>query len=229
MTAAATPSRTLPDRIRARIHNKALSRIPRMFDAGCATILAELLQNARRSGTDRVFVTYRQDTDYPEYGVISIEDNGFGIAQPEIILLYGANAWQGRRYRTRRRCWHGFRSLSSHTSTVSSRIDGGVGWETTLEPAHFQGDKDAPILSSDSAPKAARYPRQRATPHFLRRFSPRAPARYPPLPAASHTRKPGRLPDQDRNHETRRLPEKTASTPNTLAASPSAPPPAVTR
>ena len=94
MTAAATPSRTLPDRIRARIHNKALSRIPRMFDAGCDTILAELLQNARRSGTDHVFVTYRQDTDYPEYGVISIEDNGFGIAQPEIILLYGANAWQ---------------------------------------------------------------------------------------------------------------------------------------
>ena len=30
MTAAATPNTTLPDRIRARIHNKALSRIPRM-------------------------------------------------------------------------------------------------------------------------------------------------------------------------------------------------------
>ena len=153
MTAAATPSTTLPDRIRARIHNKALSRIPRMFDAGCDTILAELLQNARRSGTDRVFVTYRQDTDYPEYGVISIEDNGFGIAQPEIILLYGANAWQDAVTEREDAAGMGFASLASHTSTVSSRIDGGAGWETTLEPAHFQGDKDAPILSSDSAPR----------------------------------------------------------------------------
>ena len=153
MTAAATPNTTLPDHIRARIHNKAISRIPHMFDASCDTVLAELLQNARRSGTDRVFVTYRQDTDYPEYGVISIEDNGFGIAQPEIILLYGANAWQDAVTEREDAAGMGFASLSSHTSTVSSRTDGNASWETTLEPAHFQGDKDAPILSSDSAPR----------------------------------------------------------------------------
>ena len=152
MTATATPTAKLPDHIHACVDPKALRRIPRMFDAGNQSILAELLQNARRAGASRLHATFEQDPDNPEYGTINIEDDGCGIANPGILLAFGANDWDSATTRDEDAAGMGFAALSSHSSTLWSRTENGPGWKASLEPAHFQGDKDASILPAADAP-----------------------------------------------------------------------------
>ena len=46
-------SNKLPERIRARVFEGALSRVTRMYAAGLADVFTETLQNSRRAGATR--------------------------------------------------------------------------------------------------------------------------------------------------------------------------------
>ena len=50
------PTDPIASPIRARIHERALSRVTKLFNAGLGDIFAELFQNARRAGAGRLDV-----------------------------------------------------------------------------------------------------------------------------------------------------------------------------
>ena len=62
-----TPS--LPKEIRATIHEDAIQKVSRFFNATTAECLNELLQNSRRSGATRVDITLRANT-------VTVTDDG---------------------------------------------------------------------------------------------------------------------------------------------------------
>ena len=71
-----TPS--LPKEIRATIHEDAIQKVSRFFNATTAECLNELLQNSRRSGATRVDITFQDST-------VTITDDGRGVQNPEAL------------------------------------------------------------------------------------------------------------------------------------------------
>ena len=69
-----TPS--LPKEIRATIHEDAIQKVSRFFNATTAECLNELLQNSRRSGATRVDITLQDST---------VTDDGRGVQDPEAL------------------------------------------------------------------------------------------------------------------------------------------------
>ena len=69
-----TPS--LPKEIRATIHEDAIQKVSRFFNATTAECLNELLQNSRRSGATRVDITLRANT---------VTVTGRGVQDPEAL------------------------------------------------------------------------------------------------------------------------------------------------
>ena len=76
-----------PASIRARIHESAIRRVTRAYDA--ASIFVEVLQNARRGGAGRVRVTVAR----PEIGPLTVTVADDGIADPSVLLSFGENGW----------------------------------------------------------------------------------------------------------------------------------------
>ena len=143
-----------PERIRARIHEGALSRVTRMYAAGLADVFTEALQNSRRAGATRVRVTI-EDTE----GALSVTvtDDGAGIADPAVLLSFGENGWSEDLARREDAAGMGFLSLARRGCTVVSRprSDGGEtapAWRVDLTPAHFLGEEEADILPDEGAP-----------------------------------------------------------------------------
>ena len=71
-----TPS--LPKEIRATIHEDAIQKVSRFFNATTAECLNELLQNSRRSGATRVDITFQDST-------VTVTDDGRGVQNPEAL------------------------------------------------------------------------------------------------------------------------------------------------
>ena len=71
-----TPS--LPKEIRATIHEDAIQKVSRFFNATTAEGLNELLQNSRRSGATRVDITFQDNT-------VTVTDDGRGVQDPEAL------------------------------------------------------------------------------------------------------------------------------------------------
>ncbi len=152
--------------IRARIHESAVKRVTRIYAATAAEILAEILQNSRRAGATRVRIAVtapaaRPDETATETGdtplIVTITDDGAGIADPAVLLSFGENGWDDALVRREDAAGFGFASLARRGCTVSSRHrspDGEMlpGWRVGLEPAHFLGEKDAEIHTDEAAP-----------------------------------------------------------------------------
>ena len=177
-----------PERIRARIHEGALSRVTRMYAAGLADVFTEALQNSRRAGATRVRVTI-EDTE----GALSVTvtDDGAGIADPAVLLSFGENGWSEDLARREDAAGMGFLSLARRGCTVVSRprSDGGEtapAWRVDLTPAHFLGEEEADILPDEGAPRphgtAVRFRTEEAR-EAVRRTLENA-VRHYPLPVA---------------------------------------------
>ena len=69
-----TPS--LPKEIRETIHEDAIQKVSRFFNATTSECLNELLQNSRRSGATRVDITLQDST---------VTDDGRGVQDPEAL------------------------------------------------------------------------------------------------------------------------------------------------
>ena len=155
---AATP----PTTIRARIHESAVKRVTRTYAATLSEIFIEALQNSRRAGATRVRIavslspTQAIMTVKTEH-IVTVADDGTGIADPAVLLSFGENGWPDELVRREDAAGFGFASLSRRGCTVSSRPhspDGSAlpGWAIELAPEHFLGECEAEVCARDGAP-----------------------------------------------------------------------------
>ena len=152
--------------IRARIHESAVKRVTRIYAATLSEIFAETFQNSRRAGAARVRVTVTAPADRPEQTavaagdtplIVTIADDGTGIADPAVLLSFGENGWDDALVRREDAAGFGFASLARRNCTVSSRPrspDGEMapGWCVALAPEHFLGEADADVHADEEAP-----------------------------------------------------------------------------
>ncbi len=145
--------------IRARIHETAVKRVTRIYAATLADIFAETLQNSRRAGAARVRISVSASTvttgETPL--IVTVADDGAGIADPAVLLSFGENGWDDTLVRREDAAGFGFASLARRNCAVSSRPRswGGEtlpGWRVELEPAHFLGQAEAGVHADDEAP-----------------------------------------------------------------------------
>ena len=144
----------LPATIRARVHCGAIDRVSRFFNASVADAAAELIQNARRSGATRLDVA----TEAAESGtVVTVTDDGFGIADPAVLLSFGESGWDAATARREDPAGMGVYALSKRGCVISSRpATAGIppmpGWRVELTPECFLGKQDARIVACEDAP-----------------------------------------------------------------------------
>ena len=156
------PDAAAPRTIRARIHESAVSRVTRAYGGQLADIFLEALQNSRRAGATRVRIAVGQTAPRTaEPGetpsIVTIVDDGAGIADPAVLLSFGENGWDEALVRREDAAGFGFASLARRGCAVSSRprsTDGSVspGWRVELAPEHFLGEADAEVRAHEEAP-----------------------------------------------------------------------------
>ena len=151
--------------IRARIHEAAVKRVTRIYAATLADIFAETLQNSRRADATRVRILVSAPTARPDETatmedtplIVTITDDGAGIADPAVLLSFGENGWDDALVRREDAAGFGFASLARRGCAVSSRprsLDGEMvpGWRVELAPEHFLGEAKAEVHDHDEAP-----------------------------------------------------------------------------
>ncbi len=140
----------LPTTIRARVHEDAISRVTRFFNATTVETLNELFQNARRAGATRVDVTIAD-------GEVRVADDGQGIARPAALLAFGQSRWDADTTRREDPAGMGVYALARRPKvTVRSRPRPADGhqlpaWEVRLTPEHFLGEEHATVSVIDAA------------------------------------------------------------------------------
>ena len=145
----------LPTTIRARVHDGAIDRVSRFFNASVADAAAELIQNSRRSGATRLDVATEA---MPEGGtVVTVTDDGFGIADPAALLSFGESGWDAATAKREDPAGMGVYALSKRGCVISSRpATAGrapmPGWRVELTPECFIGKQEARIVSCEDAP-----------------------------------------------------------------------------
>ena len=144
--------------IRARIHERALSRVTKLFNAGLGDICAELFQNARRAGAGRIDVTVeRIPAQFEGDRLVTVTDDGAGIADPAVLLSFGESGWDAGTAEREDAAGMGLLSLARRGCVVRSRVHAGAtepapGWRMPLTPDHFLGCDDAQAVPDDAAP-----------------------------------------------------------------------------
>ena len=156
MTRSPVPDATL---VQARIHPRALGHMSRYFDSTVISIFAELIQNARRAGATHVdVVADSADTDATDDApIVTVQDNGRGIADPAVLLSFGESDWDGDLARTEHAAGMGIACLARRYCTVSSRPRAPSsqpvpGWRMTLDQYHFLGESAATAVPDPAAP-----------------------------------------------------------------------------
>ena len=135
---------TLPTTIHASIDPAAIGRVNAFFDATAEQTIAELYQNARRSGATRIVVTAGRD------GRIEVLDNGSGIADPAALLSFGRSDWQDDAA-SEHPAGMGLYALARHGGVVTSHAPGKTPWRVRLEPGHFTGERAAAVETLPAA------------------------------------------------------------------------------
>ena len=144
MPETATPPRT----IRARVHEDAIGRVTRFFNATTVETLNELFQNARRAGATRIDVRIADG---------AVTDDGGGITDPAALLAFGQSRWNTKAaqredpagmgvYALARRPHVSIRSRPRPTSPDATATPG---WQVRLPPAHFLGKEHVILDTTD--------------------------------------------------------------------------------
>ena len=131
--------------ITAALSDKALERVPRMFDASAPTIFSELLQNARRSGATIVYAALGPAEEATR---VRIMDDGTGIQDPQVLLTFGENGWEGQAASREDAAGMGLACLAHHGCTVTSSSSGRDAWTAHLTPKAFQGKAAAEVRAA---------------------------------------------------------------------------------
>ena len=147
------PGTSVAATIRARVHDGAIDRVTRFFDAGLAQAFTELIQNSRRSGATRVaVVTKVLSQDETSAAIrVTVSDDGNGIADPAVLLSFGESGWDRDTAQREDPAGMGVYALSKRGCTISSRARGPLldlapGWRVALTPECFLGKEDAAVV-----------------------------------------------------------------------------------
>lgn len=138
-TPSILPATSVPiARIRGALGEKVLRKSPELFNQSLPTVLAEVLQNARRAGASRVEIEH-----FGEEGqaTLVVRDDGHGIADMGKLVTFGASAWDERTDLVENAAGMGVFSLAARGVTVRS-----LGRRVTLSRAVFCGEADAAVL-----------------------------------------------------------------------------------
>ena len=151
-------SNKLPERIRARVFEGALSRVTRMYAAGLADVFTETLQNSRRAGATSVRVTIDASEEASGALTVTLADDGAGIADPAVLLSFGENGWSEDLVRREDAAGMGFLSLARRGYTVASRprsasSETAPAWRVDLTPSHFLGEEEVAVVLGADAPR----------------------------------------------------------------------------
>ncbi|WP_155985216.1 ATP-binding protein, partial [Roseomonas mucosa] len=125
-------------RIRGALGDKVLRKSPELFNQGLPTVLAEVLQNARRAGATRVGIELLGEEGR---ATLAVRDDGHGITDMARLVTFGASAWDERTDLVENAAGMGVFSLASRGVTVRSR-----GQRVTLSRAVFCGEAEAAVL-----------------------------------------------------------------------------------
>ena len=147
------PGTSVPATIRARVHEGAIDRVTRFFDAGLAQAFTELIQNSRRSGATRIaVVTEAIEQDQASAAIrVTVSDDGDGIADPAVLLSFGESGWDQDTAQREDPAGMGVYALSKRGCTISSRARGPLldlapGWRVALTPECFLGKEEAAVV-----------------------------------------------------------------------------------
>ena len=147
--------------IRARIHERALSRVTKLFNAGLGDIFAELFQNARRAGAGRIDVTVeRIPSQFEGDRLVTVIDDGAGIADPAVLLSFGESGWDAGTAEREDAAGMGLLSLARRGCVVRSRVRCEAtqpGWRLLLTPDHFLGSRRRPGRTRRRRPVSPRH------------------------------------------------------------------------
>lgn len=146
---------SLPQTIRASVHEHALTNLHRMFGATAADAFRELFQNARRAGASHTDVMlHPYPTDATKVWAV-VRDDGCGIADPQALLSFGYSGWQAEDIRAEHPAGMGLASLARSGCHVESRIPGGPAWQADLDESAFAGRRDVHIepLPEEKGPR----------------------------------------------------------------------------
>ena len=144
-----------PASIRARVHDGAIDRVTRFFNASASDAFVELIQNTRRSGATRLDVATEA---IPAGGIrVTVTDDGDGIADPAVLLSFGESGWDAETAEREDPAGIGVYALSKRGCSVSSRPRTAIGehapgWRVVLTPDCFLGKDTAAVLADDGAP-----------------------------------------------------------------------------
>ena len=120
----------MPHSIQAEVHPDAINHISSFFDGTLTDIFNEMLQNARRAGATQVEITATDETPH----VITIADDGDGIANPQAILSFGHSQWSDTATSREHPAGMGFYSLARCQQVqVTSWPRHGQPWQVTLD------------------------------------------------------------------------------------------------
>ena len=128
--------------VRACVSPETINRVGRLFNNTLPDVLNELFQNARRAKATRLSVKLRR----ADQVVLSICDNGMGIADPRSVLTLGHSDWDAEIAKREDPAGMGMFSLAGHDISITSRhADNPHAWCLSI-PAHaWDGSADIPV------------------------------------------------------------------------------------
>jgi hypothetical protein len=103
---------TMTITIQAQVSQATLSKVSRLFNSSLTDCLNELLQNARRAGATTVKMTLSDDR------LLTLEDDGTGIAQPQTLLTLGESDWSEETQQQEDPAGMGVFSLANYCGTL---------------------------------------------------------------------------------------------------------------
>ena len=127
-------------RIHARIHGNAIERMGGFFDCSFEQAIAEILQNARRSGASQIEVRTSENG-------ATVQDNGVGIADPQVLLSFGESGW--KQTPGEKPQGFGFYALARYEPRVQSKTVNNDAWLVELKAEHFDADAGARVQPTE--------------------------------------------------------------------------------
>lgn len=132
---------TIIKHVQAKVNDSVLDRVSRLYSASVTDILHELLQNARRANASRIDLT---TTVVDGQSLLTIADDGKGVADPALLLSLGESQWQRQEVMAEDPAGMGFFSLALRPHVVVRSHD----WCLSLQPDHFSGIQAAPVTNA---------------------------------------------------------------------------------
>ena len=171
----------LPATIRARVHDGAIDRVTRFFDAGLAQAFTELIQNSRRSGATRVdVITEIVSQDETSAAIrVTVSDDGAGIADPAVLLSFGESGWDQVTAQREDPAGMGVYALSKRGCTVSSRPAGASRSRRTASSARRTPRWWRATPPGRTEPRSRSWPTRASPPSKALSPAPRSTARFP--------------------------------------------------